>query len=130
MAPKAQSTANDLRPYEWHVRRATLASLLRKVGGGIRLSEHIDSADGEAVFRHACVMGLEGIVAKRRDRRACRQNNLISHSSRGRRVLELTNNQRGAGRTSREPFATLLLLNAVARADTRQDGVGPLTQIL
>ena len=48
--------------------RATLARLLRKVGGGIRLSEHIDSADGEAVFRHACVMGLEGIVAKRRDR--------------------------------------------------------------
>ena len=48
--------------------RATLARLLRKVGGGIRLSEHIDSADGEAVFRHPCVMGLEGIVAKRRDR--------------------------------------------------------------
>jgi ATP-dependent DNA ligase len=24
--------------------------------------------DGEAVFHHACRMGLEGIVAKRRDR--------------------------------------------------------------
>jgi bifunctional non-homologous end joining protein LigD len=59
---------DDLRPYEWQVRRATLASLVRKAGGGIRLSEHIDSADGEAVFRHACSMGLEGIVAKRRDR--------------------------------------------------------------
>jgi bifunctional non-homologous end joining protein LigD len=58
----------DLRPYEWHVRRATLASLLRKARDGIRLSEHIDNADGEAVFRHACAMGLEGIVAKRRDR--------------------------------------------------------------
>jgi bifunctional non-homologous end joining protein LigD len=32
------------------------------------LSEHIDSADGEAVFQHACTMGLEGIVAKRRDK--------------------------------------------------------------
>jgi bifunctional non-homologous end joining protein LigD len=40
----------------------------RKAGGGIRLSDHLDSADGEAVFRHACGMGLEGIVAKRRDR--------------------------------------------------------------
>jgi ATP-dependent DNA ligase len=31
-------------------------------------SEHLDSADGETVFLHACRMGLEGIVAKRRDR--------------------------------------------------------------
>jgi bifunctional non-homologous end joining protein LigD len=59
---------DDLRPYEWQVRRATLASLLRKAGEGMRLSDHLDSADGEAVFRHACGMGLEGIVAKRRDR--------------------------------------------------------------
>ena len=59
---------NDLRPYEWEVRRATLASLLRRAGDGIRLSEHLDSADGDTVFRHACAMGLEGIVAKRRDR--------------------------------------------------------------
>jgi bifunctional non-homologous end joining protein LigD len=58
----------DLRPYEWHVRRATLTSLLKKANDGIRLSEHIDSADGEAVFHHACAVGLEGIVAKRRDR--------------------------------------------------------------
>jgi bifunctional non-homologous end joining protein LigD len=59
---------DDLRPYEWQVRRATLASVVRKADGGIKLSEHLDSADGEAVFRHACGMGLEGIVAKRRDR--------------------------------------------------------------
>ena len=58
----------DLRRDAWHVRRATLTSLLRKAGKGIRLSEHIDSADGEAMFQHACAMGLEGIVAKRRDR--------------------------------------------------------------
>jgi hypothetical protein len=37
--------------------------------GGIRLSEHIADTDGAVVFRQACVMGLEGIVAKRRDRR-------------------------------------------------------------
>jgi bifunctional non-homologous end joining protein LigD len=58
----------DLRRDAWHVRGATLTSLLRKAGKGIRLSEHIDGADSETVFQHACAMGLEGIVAKRRDR--------------------------------------------------------------
>ena len=36
---------------------------------GIRLCEHIEDVDGAMVFRQACVMGLEGIVAKRRDSR-------------------------------------------------------------
>jgi bifunctional non-homologous end joining protein LigD len=58
----------DLRRDPWEVRRATLTSLLRGAGHGMQLSGHIDSADGDAVFRHACSMGLEGIVAKRRDR--------------------------------------------------------------
>jgi bifunctional non-homologous end joining protein LigD len=58
----------DLRRDAWDVRRATLTSLLRGVGHGIQLSDHIDSADGEALFRNACAMSLEGIVAKRRDR--------------------------------------------------------------
>ena len=58
----------DLRREPWETRRATLASLLRKAVDGIRLCEHLDSADGETVFLHACRMGLEGIVAKRRDR--------------------------------------------------------------
>ena len=58
----------DLRPEPWDVRRETLASLLRKAGAGIRLSEHLAVTDGEAIFAHACAMGLEGIVAKRRDR--------------------------------------------------------------
>ena len=56
----------DLRPYEWHARRATLHSLIKRAGPGIRLSDHLDG-DGAAAFRHACRMGLEGIVAKRRD---------------------------------------------------------------
>jgi bifunctional non-homologous end joining protein LigD len=58
----------DLRREPWAVRRETLASLLRKAGTGIRLSEHLDGTDGATIFRHACAMGLEGIVAKRRDR--------------------------------------------------------------
>jgi bifunctional non-homologous end joining protein LigD len=58
----------DLRRDAWQVRRATLTSLLRKTGDGVRLSEHIEGADGATIFGHACAMGLEGIVAKRRDR--------------------------------------------------------------
>jgi bifunctional non-homologous end joining protein LigD len=49
------------------VRKATLASVLAKVGAGIRFNEHMEFDDGEAVFRHACRMGLEGIVSKRKD---------------------------------------------------------------
>jgi bifunctional non-homologous end joining protein LigD len=58
----------DLRRDSWEVRRATLASILRRARDGIRLSEHLAMADGNTIFRHACTMGLEGVVAKRRDR--------------------------------------------------------------
>jgi hypothetical protein len=49
-----------------HRAAATLASLLRKRPIGIALSEHLEG-DGEIVFRHACKMGLEGIISKRRN---------------------------------------------------------------
>jgi len=49
------------------IRRATLTGLLRKVHLGIRLSEHLDG-DGESIFRHACALDAEDIVAKRRDK--------------------------------------------------------------
>jgi ATP-dependent DNA ligase len=58
---------DDLRrgdPLE--VRKATLASVLAKAAPGIRLNEHMEG-DGPTVFRHACNVGLEGIVSKRRD---------------------------------------------------------------
>jgi bifunctional non-homologous end joining protein LigD len=45
-------------------RKATLASLLRGSLPELRLNEHL-AHDGESVFRHACKMGLEGIVSKR-----------------------------------------------------------------
>jgi bifunctional non-homologous end joining protein LigD len=47
------------------VRKAMLASILTKAGPGLRLNEHLEHEDGEMVFRHACRMGLEGIVSKR-----------------------------------------------------------------
>src|SRR5258708_3895491 len=44
----------------------TLEIILAKAGAGIRFNEHMDG-DGETVFRHACKLGLEGIVSKRKD---------------------------------------------------------------
>ena len=34
---------------------------------GLRFNEHLDEEDGPLVFAHACKMGLEGIVSKRKD---------------------------------------------------------------
>jgi bifunctional non-homologous end joining protein LigD len=57
---------DDLRRDPLEVRKATLASVLSKAGPGLRLNEHLEDNDGEAVFRHACKLGLEGIVSKRK----------------------------------------------------------------
>jgi hypothetical protein len=57
---------DDLRRDPLEGRKATLEMMLAKVGPGIRLNEHIEG-DGETVFRHACKLGLEGIVSKRKD---------------------------------------------------------------
>src|SRR5262249_731849 len=48
------------------VRKATLASIVAKAGPGIRFNEHIEG-DGETFFRHACKLGLEGVVSKRKN---------------------------------------------------------------
>ena len=57
---------DDLRPDPLEGRKATLASILAKARPGIRLNDHIEG-DGPTVFAHACKMGLEGIVSKRKD---------------------------------------------------------------
>ena len=43
----------DLRPEPLETRKATLASLLRGCGTGLRLVEHLDHG-GDVVYRHAC----------------------------------------------------------------------------
>ena len=48
-----------------HHRKARLEKILARTQG-LRFCEHIDG-DGASVFEHACKMGLEGIVSKRRD---------------------------------------------------------------
>jgi hypothetical protein len=52
----------DLRPAELVGRRAMLKKLIRRAGPVLIFSEHMDAADGEPMFRHACARGLEGIV--------------------------------------------------------------------
>jgi bifunctional non-homologous end joining protein LigD len=58
---------DDLRRDPLAVRKATLASLLARAAPGLRFNEHLDTEDGPLVFAHACSMGLEGIVSKRRN---------------------------------------------------------------
>jgi len=57
----------DLRRSPWEDRRKALVQVLRAAGDGIRLCEHMDD-DGPTMLRHACAIGLEGTVSKRRDR--------------------------------------------------------------
>jgi bifunctional non-homologous end joining protein LigD len=56
---------DDLRRDPLEVRKATLRSMLAKAGLGLRFNEHIEG-DGPTVFAHACRLGLEGIVSKRK----------------------------------------------------------------
>jgi ATP-dependent DNA ligase len=57
---------DDMRRDALEVRKATLRSMLAKAGLGLRFNEHMEG-DGPTVFAHACKMGLEGIVSKRKD---------------------------------------------------------------
>jgi bifunctional non-homologous end joining protein LigD len=54
----------DLRREPLETRKATLASLLRGSLPGVQFNAHL-AQPGDLVFRHACKMGLEGIVSKR-----------------------------------------------------------------
>ena len=55
--------AEDLREIELIGRRRMLQKALKKAGPVLRFSEHVLAQKGEAMFRHACAMGLEGIVS-------------------------------------------------------------------
>jgi bifunctional non-homologous end joining protein LigD len=54
----------DLRREPIEVRKAALARLLKKAQVGLQFNEHI-TVPGDIVLRHACKLGLEGIVSKR-----------------------------------------------------------------
>ena len=55
----------DLRREPLEVRKATLASILRKSRPGLRLNEYVEHPEGMVVFQHACQLDCEGIVSKR-----------------------------------------------------------------
>ena len=55
-----------MRPDPLESRKATLEMILAKAASGIRFNEHMEG-NGETMFRHACKLGLEGIVSKRKD---------------------------------------------------------------
>ena len=57
---------DDLRSDPLEGRKVTLEIILAKAGPGIRFNEHMEG-EGETVFRHACKLGLEGVVSKRKD---------------------------------------------------------------
>ena len=54
-----------MRRIELIGRRRMLHKALKKAGPVLRFSEHLSAEQGEAMFRHACAMGLEGIVSKK-----------------------------------------------------------------
>ena len=56
----------DLRRAPLEVRKATLANVLAGASQGIWFNDHIEG-DGPTVFKHACKLGLEGIVSKRKE---------------------------------------------------------------
>jgi bifunctional non-homologous end joining protein LigD len=55
----------DLRREPIELRKGALVKLLRKADYRIFLNEHVED-DAAIVFQHACKLGLEGIVSKRR----------------------------------------------------------------
>jgi bifunctional non-homologous end joining protein LigD len=63
-------------------RKKRLARLLAKMKDGIEFNEHIEG-EGHLIFEHACKLGCEGIVAKRKD--------FPYESGRSRRWLKIKN---------------------------------------
>jgi bifunctional non-homologous end joining protein LigD len=62
------SEGDDLRKLPLSMRKASLARLLVRRANGIFLSDFEKGEIGPDLFRHACLMGLEGLVSKRSDR--------------------------------------------------------------
>jgi bifunctional non-homologous end joining protein LigD len=57
----------DLRKLPLSMRKANLARLLARRPEGIFVSDFEQGEIGPDLYRHACLMGLEGLVSKRRD---------------------------------------------------------------
>ena len=62
------SDGEDLRKLPLSMRKTNLARLLARRVDGILLAAFEQGEIGPDLFRHACLMGLEGLVSKHRDR--------------------------------------------------------------
>ena len=62
------SGGEDIRKLPLSMRKTNLARLLSRRVDGIFLSDFEQGEIGPDLFRHACMMGLEGLVSKLRDR--------------------------------------------------------------
>ena len=62
------SDGEDLRKLPLHLRKNNLARLLARRVNGIFLADFEHGEIGTDLFRHACLMGLEGLVSKHKDR--------------------------------------------------------------
>ena len=76
------SDGEDIRKLPLSRRRANLSRLLARRVDGIFLSEFEQGEIGPDLFRHACLMGLEGLVSKHRPYRAGRSPHWISIKNR------------------------------------------------
>jgi len=81
---------DDLRPLPLSMRKANLAKLLHRRPSGIFLGGFERGEIGPDLFRHACLMGLEGLVSKRSDRpyRAGRSKDWIKMKNRSHPGME------------------------------------------
>ena len=61
------SDGDDLRKLPLSMRKTNLARLLARRVDGIHLAPFEQGEIGPDLFRHACLLGLEGLVSKRRD---------------------------------------------------------------
>jgi bifunctional non-homologous end joining protein LigD len=66
--PALHQDENDLRGDTLEMRKATLSAILPRSSQGLQFNDHIEDG-GATVFQHACELGLEGIVPKRKDLR-------------------------------------------------------------
>ena len=62
------SDGDDLRKLPLGMRKTNLARLLARRVDGVFLADFERGDIGPDLFRHACLMGLEGLVSKRNDR--------------------------------------------------------------
>jgi bifunctional non-homologous end joining protein LigD len=63
------ANGEDLRSLPLHLRKNNLARMLARRIDGILLNDYEQGAIGPELFRHACIMGLEGLVSKCKESR-------------------------------------------------------------